>query len=64
MTVIKQFMKVLFSRPERYESYRQQEKAEDSEFAEYETMKQFVEIEDYPYRIWANASFKVFTGEH
>lgn len=46
-TVIKQFMKVLFSSPEKYESYRQQEKAAGKELTEYETMKQFVESEDY-----------------
>ena len=46
-TVIKQVMKALFSRPERYESYKQQEKAAGKELSEYETMKQFVESEDY-----------------
>ena len=48
--VIKQFMKALFHRPERYESYRQQEKAAGKELPEYETMKQFVESEDYDIR--------------
>ena len=46
-TVIKQVMKALFFRPERYESYRQQQKAAGKELPEYETMKQFVESEDY-----------------
>lgn len=46
-TVIKQFAKALFSRPERYESYRQQERAVGKELPEYETMKRFVDSEDY-----------------
>lgn len=46
-TVIKQVMKALFFSPERYESYRQQEKTAGKELPEYETMKEFVESEDY-----------------
>ena len=46
-TVIKQMARALLSSPERYESYRQQEKAAGKELPEYETMKQFVESEDY-----------------
>ena len=46
-TVIKQVVKALLFRPERYESYRQQEKAVGKELPEYETMKQFVDSEDY-----------------
>ena len=49
-TVIKQFAKALFSRPERYESYRQQERAAGKELPEYETIKQFVESENYDIR--------------
>lgn len=48
--VIKQFTKALFFRPERYESYRQQEKAAGKDLPEYETMKQFVESENYDIR--------------
>ena len=46
-TVIKQVMKALFFSSERYESYREQEKTAGKELPEYETMKQFVESEDY-----------------
>ena len=46
-TVIKQRMKALLSRPESYESYRQQEKAAGKELPEYETMKEFVDSENY-----------------
>ena len=49
-TVIKQVMKALFFRPERYEAYRQQQREEGKESPEYETMKQFVESEDYDIR--------------
>ena len=49
-TVIKQFTKALFFRPERYKSYRQQEKAAGKDLPEYETMKQFVESENYDIR--------------
>ena len=46
-TIIKQFMKSLFFKPERYEAYRQQQKAAGKELPDYETMKQFVASEDY-----------------
>ena len=46
-TVIKQFVKALFFRPERYESYRQQQRAVGKELPEYEIMKQFAESENY-----------------
>ena len=46
-TVIKQFTKALFFQPERYETYRQQQRAAGKELPDYETMKQFVESEDY-----------------
>lgn len=46
-TVIKQMARALFFSPERYESYRQQQRAAGKELPEYETMKQFVESEDY-----------------
>ena len=46
-TVIKQMARALFFRPERYESYRQQQRAAGKELPKYETMKQFVESEDY-----------------
>ena len=46
-TVIKQVMKALLFRPERYESYRQQQKTAGKELSEYEAIKQFVESEDY-----------------
>lgn len=46
-TIIKQFTKALFFSPERYESYRQQQKAAGKELSDYETMKQFSESEDY-----------------
>jgi len=49
-TVIKQIARALFFRPERYESYRQQQRAAGKELPEYETMKQFVESEDYDIR--------------
>lgn len=49
-TVIKQVMKTLFFRPERYEAYRQQQREEGKEAPGYETMKQFVESEDYDIR--------------
>ena len=45
--VFKQFMNALFFRPERYESYRQQQKAAGKELPDYETMKRFVESENY-----------------
>ena len=46
-TVIKQVMKALFFRPERYESYRQQEKTAGKELPTYEEMQRFVESENY-----------------
>ena len=49
-TVIKQMVRALFLTPERYESYRQQQRAVGKELPEYETMKQFVESEDYDIR--------------
>lgn len=49
-TVIKQFVKALFFRPESYESYRQQQHALGKELPEYETMKQFAESENYDIR--------------
>ena len=49
-TVIKQVARLLLFSPERYESYRQQEKAAGKELPEYEKMKQFVDSEDYDIR--------------
>ena len=49
-TVIKQIAKALFFRPERYESYRRQQREVGKELPEYETMKGFVESEDYDIR--------------
>jgi hypothetical protein len=49
-TVIKQIVKALFFSSERYESYKQQAKTEGKELPEYETMKGFVESEDYDIR--------------
>lgn len=49
-TVIKQFAKALFSRPERYESYRRQQCEVGEELPEYEALKRFVESEDYDIR--------------
>ena len=49
-TVFKQFMKGLFFNPERYESYRQQQRAAGKELPEYSVMKEFVESEDYDIR--------------
>ena len=49
-TVIKQMARALFFNPERYESYRQQKKATGKELPDYETMKQYVESENYDIR--------------
>ncbi|MYC75038.1 DUF4238 domain-containing protein [Candidatus Poribacteria bacterium] len=49
-TIIKQMARALFFKPEKYESYRQQQRAAGKELPKYETMKQFVESEDYDIR--------------